>query len=83
MAEIKAEYEQLKAGLQACYSDIEFKEKTEGSADWDNERWTLSGHNASVMLILTATDGFHQVQFLPEEKKKTPVQLSLAITTRP
>jgi len=83
IAEIKTEYEQVKAWLQASYPDIEFKEEMTGSADWDSERWAVSGHNDRVSLVLRATDNFSTVRYMPEEQKKTPVELGLSIRAIP
>jgi len=84
MAEIKPEYERIKAELQACDAGLQFKEGSKGAEKTHNETWYFIGVNGRVHVTLQALDNRFMIDTAPdmvnEETKQTPASLTMNIS---
>lgn len=84
MAEIKPEYERIKAELQACDAGLRFKEGSKGAEKTHNETWYFIGVNDRVHVTLQALDNRFMTDTAPdlvnEETKQTPASLTMNIS---
>ncbi|MBZ5539199.1 MAG: hypothetical protein LAN61_01640 [Acidobacteriia bacterium] len=83
MAEIKPEYERIKAELQACDAGLQFKEGSKGAEKTHDETWYVIGVNGRVHVTLQALDNRFMIDTAPdmvnEETKQTPASLTMSI----
>jgi hypothetical protein len=83
MAEIKPEYERIKAELQACDAGLRVKEGSKGAEKTHNETWYFIGVNSRFHVTLQALDNRFMMDIAPdlvnEETKQTPASLTMSI----
>ncbi|MBZ5701827.1 MAG: hypothetical protein LAN84_08265 [Acidobacteriia bacterium] len=83
MAEIKPEYERIKAELQACDAGLRFKEGSKGSEKTHDETWYFVGANDKVRVTVQALDNRFMIdtaaEMVNETTKQTPASLTLSI----
>ena len=85
MAEIKPEYERIKAELQACDAGMRFKEGSKGTEKTHDETWYFIGVNGRVRVSVQALDNRFMIDTAPEMvnemTKQTPASLTMNIST--